>query len=420
MKRLFLAIVFLLPMVIWADPQPKAGERLVLLLALMKAPGTGILTPCEWPVAGVGVVQNGPNRVTAGDSVVLVAVATDASYSPISSTNRIRIGVLGSEKIPFLSGDIYTNQPWDTLTLGPNIYFPGWSGAGNVVKAWRATTHQRGVSPEITEYRFIAEDISGTFLPDTSSPLDSVIPGPLYYLVLVLPGETHYPGDITLNKLGKRGVRIDWDANRFYDCWAYATDVVYNAVPYPATNMSVWLSPCQTTLNPDSVNPAIGVLFTEVPHNGVIDSVAKGLYQVRYATTGYAGLISSSFAGTETQCERFRVTGPPPDPKDKIVVIPNPCGTPGLPAVITIKRVPLGGGFIRGKIFDSFGYLVRDFSQELMDQYKADPLAAAWIINWDATNGKGEQVSNGCYHLCVEIMQAEEESVFKEKIGVIW
>lgn len=416
LKGVIISLLFahLIPSVIWA-----AKERLNILIG-----GTGNIQ-CETLMPGVGKRQIGPKAVTAGDSVVLVVAASDASYNPYICTHKVRVSVLDEATLPHLRGGIREDRRWDTLQL---VREPttGYYGAFLRVVPYRATIHQRGVSAETTpypkdilEYRFLVEDISpDPLLGDTSSPLDSVIPAGYERLLLVLPGERHFPGDIIPNGIGKRGLPIDWNVGTFYDCWVYATDRFYNAVPGTATlPESAYIVTCLSILTPDSIILPRNRLYYE-------DHVRKQVFKVRYPTRGYAGLIVFPIipppGGPPSLCGQFKVTGPSPDPKDMIVVIPNPCGTPGVPAQIIIKRVPIEGGQIRGKIFDSFGYLVRDFSEELLRQTKEDPLAISWVLQWDCRNDKGNKVANGCYHFCVEITQAEWGGVWKEKIGVVW
>ncbi|MBI4722002.1 MAG: hypothetical protein HY769_03225 [Candidatus Stahlbacteria bacterium] len=409
--KIISSFLIMVPIVIWAD----VGDRLNIVLWRMDG------VPCESLFVGQGIRQVGANSILAGRRVELLVAATHADYTlPVGTPRLVRIGVLDVATLPFLSEGPDDNISWDTVRLETNNpNFPGWSVAIDTVTTWRATTHQRGASPkDILEYVFIVEDASNIpplFLPDTSNPLDSVIPGQYVNLLLRLPGEEHYPGDKSL--IGKRGMPKDWDAVRLYDCWVYATDGYYNAVPYnPAAVENVHLEPCFSAIEPDSVIPVTDTLFTEVPHDGVIDSVAKKLFEVEYADTGWAGL--KAIGSLMSRCEHFAVTGRPPTPDDPIVVVPNPCGTPGEDVDIIIRRVKCND--VKGKIYDSFGYVVRDFTQELMDQLSVNPAASLWFLKWDVKNDKGHRVANGCYQLCVETIAVEKSGVFKKKIGVVW
>lgn len=118
---------------------------------------------------------------------------------------------------------------------------------------------------------------------------------------------------------------------------------------------------------------------------------------------------------------------------DQIRIIPNPIGTPGLPAEITIWR----RGVVREaeiKIFDSFGHLVKDLSNTVENISGLLPKKVPVVVDsldmsneystlyttWDGRNDQGTKVANGVYQLCVKTIQAEEAAIWKEKIGVIW
>jgi hypothetical protein len=243
------------------------------------------------------------------------------------------------------------------------------------------------------------------------------------------PQEQHYPGDI--HGRGKRGIpNRGINAGHPFSFWVYGVDHLFNAMPFHAGAENVYLQTCESALRPHTITPAGGgsspgiSLYTDVvrPTDQGVDQVQKVNFQVEYATTGYAGLKAVTPSGKESQCEHFSVLGEGPTPDDNIKVFPNPGGTPanGDPINIDIGRVALGGGKIYGKIYDCFGYIIRDFSEELQQQYYADPQAKYWHLTWDYKNEKGHTVANGCYHFCVEVVQVEKAGVWKKKIGVVW
>jgi hypothetical protein len=358
---------------------------------------------------------------------VLKVISTDMEYNPAPCGHTIRIGVVEDTVLNFLGGGLSATQRWDTLILNTSIE-PGAGVAYDTIYPYRATIYQTGAYPlDITEYRFVVEDIQTgvpeLLLPDTSTPLDSIVPGDLEKLILVLPGQKHYPGIMDTIGTGKYGMPIDLEAGKLYDFWVYGTDRFFNAVK--GRYDTVWITPCQTPISPNVINPLRDLLLTLVPVGEIVDTVAKKLFQLSYPSTGYGGVKAISSINMMSPCEHVRITGPLPAPEHRIIVSPNPAGNCGGPDVrgrctIIIPRVPLGGGYIRAKIFDSFGFLVKDLTEELQEQSKQYPFASSWKYVWDLTNEKGQKVVNGCYHLCIEVVDVEKVNVWKKKIGVVW
>jgi hypothetical protein len=327
--------------------------------------------------------------------------------------------VVDEDLLPFISGAISEDKPWsDTIPL--TSVPPFGSGGICTVRIYRATFYQWGAYPkDITEYRFVVRDVDADpkLYPDTSSPLDSILPGQFDRLLLLVPGVKHYPGDWE-KRIGKIGAPEILHTGIPYEFWVYATDEYFNAIESRDPKIKVRLEVCRSRTAPSSIEPEELELYTEVQAQGTTFRVAKGAFRVTYVGKGEAGLRAVG-AGKQSVCERFRVLKSPPVEEERVVVYPNPGGDKGN-ITIEIYRIPIGDQFIRAKIFDSFGQLVKDFSDELEEQMRKDPLADKWVLRWDCTNEKGIEVANGVYHFCVQMSEKERPRVWKKKIGVMW
>jgi hypothetical protein len=375
--------------------------------------------PCEVFTPGVGKVQVGSRTTIPGVSIVLLVQASHMDYTPRVSRREIGIKPLDRDVIPF----IYAKAPgvpaggpqvWDTT-----FHLDSTTGTWEcTLRIYRATFYQWGAYPkDITEYVFIVEDVEGgetQFYPDTSNPLDSIFPGIFDRLLLVVPGTQHYPGD-WVERIGYTGIRRDLPTVEFHEFWVYGVDRHFNAVRGTTPPPIVFLRRCDTRIKPYKIVPDSMGLYTEVNVNGENMPVAKTVFKVSYRDTGWAGLMAVD-GGKVSECEKFVVVGAPPDAEDPIVVYPNPGGTPGCPIHIHIHKVWIAD--IKVKIFDSFGHLVRDLSEDA--RKVAEKEDKFFILSWDCTNDKGYRVANGVYHLCVQIFQAEEAAIWKKKIGVVW
>ncbi|MFA5033789.1 MAG: hypothetical protein WC614_12325 [bacterium] len=100
-----------------------------------------------------------------------------------------------------------------------------------------------------------------------------------------------------------------------------------------------------------------------------------------------------------------------------ITANPNPMGASG-PTEIAIYG-PIGGNDeYEIKIFDAFGYLVRDLLPDVQHVNHEDRYM---YVKWDGTIKSGRKVSNGVYLICVKIFETGKEAgIWKKKIGVAW
>ncbi len=379
--------------------------------------------PVDMVTAG-GKTQILPDVMNAGDPVVLAIGLVDNAGNPVALNHDVEVSVVNSDVIPFLAEDDPDNiGAKRTFQYPKTISLVGGVGTFQLYP-YRATNQDDDIVPDITEYQFVVKDKTvDDVVSCTSFPLDSVMPLTFSKLLLVLPGETHYPGKVSNYIPGeppREGIAWDLTADKSYTFKVYGIDSYGNAVM--GTTDLVWLERHQGLIAPQSPLPTDQRFLNELA-KGV--PIAKRTFEVIYAGTGRASLKVNS--GTLTPgyfsygVREFNVL-PGTSQDNPIMVIPNPIGNAldSSPcAEITIRKVPLGGGEIRAKIFNQFGALVREFENNDIDGL-FDASKPVWIINWCGKNDKGHRVANGVYHFCVEIVQVEKAGIWRTKIGVAW
>ncbi|MCK4352807.1 hypothetical protein KAW65_05300 [candidate division WOR-3 bacterium] len=104
-------------------------------------------------------------------------------------------------------------------------------------------------------------------------------------------------------------------------------------------------------------------------------------------------------------------------PKEDITIDPNPFGALelGCPAKITFYLPE--GDKMTIRIYDPFGNLVREFSDdEIQNKGSLHP-----YVEWYGKNDKGWKVGSGVYHLCIRVTSGTEVlPIMRAKIAVIW
>jgi hypothetical protein len=83
---------------------------------------------------------------------------------------------------------------------------------------------------------------------------------------------------------------------------------------------------------------------------------------------------------------------------------------------ITIYPIPKGGETPAVKIFDSFGYLVKDVSSVVVGYQVTDSLYG--VVYWNGRNEKGNKVANGVYEVCAKMINGKEAEICRRKFAV--
>lgn len=199
---------------------PNVGYRLLSVL-----PGQ-IYTPGN-EAGRMGTVSS----QQAGTLFNLSVYLTDRWCNRISNAN---------DSIFLYSSDQFSNRTGIRLS----------NGSANLDYAFRTATNQR----------FYVNDVTNSGIrPDTSHSI-YIYPGTYSRLLVLLPGETHLPGDTTTNTtntLGKSGAPIDQYVLEDFQITVYATDTMWNKTN--VSGYSILVSGSSGFSNPPAQNLSNGV-----------------------------------------------------------------------------------------------------------------------------------------------------------------
>jgi hypothetical protein len=128
-------------------------------------------------------------------------------------------------------------------------------------------------------------------------------------------------------------------------------------------------------------------------------------------------VVKAGGAPVDSSKPLLALAGPIDSARYLIVANPNPMGATG-PAEISIYGAKGGGNRqFQIKIFDTFGYLVRDLLPDVQNINQQRYM----FVKWDGTNTSKKKVANGVYLICVKVMEdGKEAGIWKKKIGVAW
>ncbi|MDD2890017.1 MAG: hypothetical protein PHE49_05180 [bacterium] len=105
-----------------------------------------------------------------------------------------------------------------------------------------------------------------------------------------------------------------------------------------------------------------------------------------------------------------------------ITANPNPMGAAGPTEIAIFGPKPAGPREYDIKIFDTFGYLVKDLLPDIQHLADGGSGDRYMYVKWDGTTKGGtRKVANGVYLICVKIFETGKEAgIWKKKIGVAW
>jgi hypothetical protein len=107
--------------------------------------------------------------------------------------------------------------------------------------------------------------------------------------------------------------------------------------------------------------------------------------------------------------------------KDAIKINRNPILSKdfsGSGVEIRIYPIPKGGEVPVVKIFDAFGYLVKDLSSEIKDFEVGNDSSMYSVVYWNGRNEKGNKVASGAYEVCAKMIKGEEAEIWRRKFAV--
>jgi hypothetical protein len=252
------------------------------------------------------------------------------------------------------------------------------------------------------QHRFFNDDQEPSIKSDTSNAL-TVYAGEYSRLLVILPGETHLPGDTAKPDYatpGKNGQPSDQEVAEDFPVLVYATDSMWNKTAVSGNQVTLYSDFIFSNPAPEALSSGeaqFTIHFSRVGDN-------QNLWAVDGATVSYRNYLDIVAAVDS-------VFFP-----DSFVVYPNPLIGDGqimrfvysLPAACNLVFV----------LYDPFGNLVH---KQDIDPGSAGARSGVNILTWNGRNAKGRKVATGIYYAVLKGW-THTETVFYEKIrvGVVW
>lgn len=314
-----------------------------------------------------------PNTQQAGVSFSGAVYYTDRWSNLITS---------GNDSYDVSSSDQYTGAQTFVLTNGTGVFSYALRTAGN-------------------HYLYARDITNGAIKTDTSSQF-VVHAGTYTDLLVILPGETHEPGDtttMTVNTPGKTGIPDDQNESEDFSVTVYATDSMWNI--YDTTGPAVQLNSDFLFSNPSPANLTNGSVQFIIQFNETGLVMLWAEENAVSSNNNYLNIVS-----------QIDTTVVP----DSFIAYPNPMG-------IQANRIYFayylsGSCDVIFAIYDPFGNLV--YKQDISPGSEG-ARSGLNRISWNGRNDKNERVASGLYYAIIKGW-THTATIFNKKIkvGVVW
>ena len=341
-----------------------------------------VLVPAETHDPGTTYGKDGSViGQTAGNSFNVQVYATDAWYNLVDTINH---------DIRVTSSDPFVSQQSIQLESGMRSFGYAFRTAGT-----------RNIS---------CTDITNAAIQSATSASITVSAGPYEDLLVILPGETHLPGDTTTEVLatpGKSGEPLDQYEGEDFQVSVYATDAMWNISTQNDSN-TVWLESIFGISNP--------------PPESLINGEAQFLVNFTFAGDNQwlqatDGIITSSYQSLIDILAQQDTTNDTTLVDTLLKAYPNPLGIEGEGSMYFEYRL-LANANVSFLIFDPFGNLVH---QKEIAAGDVGARAGLNTIAWTGYNDKNQRVASGIYYAVLKAW-THTNTVVKAatKVGVVW
>lgn len=340
-----------------------------------------ILVPTETYAPGTATGKSGSaSGQTAGNQFTVQVYATDAWYNLVDTIGHT---------VRVTSSDPFVSQQDIQLANGMRTF--GY--------AFRTTGTRE----------LYGADLTNTAIQSATSASIPVSAGPYADLLLILPGETHLPGDTTSSipdTPGKSGVPLDQYEGTNFLVYVYATDTMWNT----------------TAMSGNTVGLMSDFSFSNPPPETL--SIGEAQFLINFAFAGdnqnlWAddGTIESSYRSYLDILAQQDTTNDTTAVDTILKAYPNPLGIEGPGSMYFEYRLPASAN-VSFLIFDPFGNLVL---QKEIDAGDIGAQAGLNRIAWTGRNDKNQRVASGLYYAVLKAW-THTNTVAKAavKVGVIW
>ncbi|MCK4252395.1 hypothetical protein KAX97_13180 [candidate division WOR-3 bacterium] len=315
-----------------------------------------------------------PNAQTAGVQFDISIYLTDTWFNTVDTVNHI---------IGYTSTDSFVQQSQIPLA----------NGTATLPFAFRtAGTQQRLYFNDITQ---------PSITPDTSSWI-TVSPGAYSKLLIILPGETHEPGDTTttvVNTPGKTGDPTDQYFGSAFTVMVYATDTMWNKTSVSGNQVQLYSDFLFNNPSPEDLSNGeaqFTVYFNEIG-------------RVLLWAEENAIRSNNNYLNILTEIDTTVVP-------DSFIAYPNPMGIETQNMVFAYSLDQACN--VTFAIYDPFGNLVHE---RKIASGGTGARAGLNRLIWDGDNDEGQRVASGVYYVAIKGW-THTATIFdkKMKVGVVW
>lgn len=349
--------------------------------------------------------QSNNFNVLPNDPATLLSIVPDETHDPGTQTGKL--GDVGAQNAGVqFNINIYLTDNWfnliDTINhlidvissdqFVPQSQIQLSNGTFTLPFTFRTAGTQRVYFNDIT---------NPSIKSDTSSPIN-VNAGAYSSLLVILPGETHLPGDTTSENSstpGKSDVPNDQYAGSAFTVMVYATDTMWNKTPASGSQVQLYSDFSFNNPSPENLS------------NG------EAQFLVYFSFAGYQNLWAeddtiSSYRNYLNILMEIDTTVVP----DSFIAYPNPMGIETQSMVFAYYLDSSCDVIIA--IYDPFGNLV--YQREIAPGGAGARAGLnRWI--WYGRNDEGQRVASGAYYVVIKGW-THTATIFhkKMKVGVIW
>lgn len=335
----------------------------------------------------------------------LLTILPGQIYYPGIESGKAGSAIAQQAGVSF-SGAVYYTDQWSNLIISGNDSYEvsstdQYTGSQTFVLTNGTGVFSYALRTAGQQYLY-TRDVTNTGIKTDTSSQFIVNSGDYSDLLIILPGETHEPGDTTtttVNTPGKFGDPSDQYEGEDFSVTAYATDSMWNVVD--TTGSAVQLHSDFLFSNPSPANLNYGaVQFTiEFYETGRVLLWAEE--NTIRSNNNYLNIIS-----------QIDTTVVP----DSFIAYPNPMGIVGNRMYFTYHLS--GSCDVIFAIYDPFGNLV----------YKDDIAPGSEgahgglnRLSWNGRNNEGERVATGLYYAVIKGW-THTATIFEKtmKVGVVW
>jgi len=334
----------------------------------------------------------------------LLTILPGQIYYPGIESGKAGSAIAQQAGVSF-SGAVYYTDQWSNLIISGNDSYEVSStdqytgsqtfGLSNGTGVFSFALRTAG------QHYLYTRDVTNTSIKTDTSSQFIINPGNYSDLLIVLPGETHEPGDTTtttVNTPGKTGIPDDQYEDEDFSVTVYAADSMWNV--FDTTGPAVQLNSDFLFSNPSPANLNNGAVQFTIQFNETGRVLLWAEENTIRSNNNYLNIIS-----------QIDNTTP-----DSFLVYPNPMGIVGNRMCFAYHLS--GSCNVIFAIYDPFGNLVH---KEDIVPGSEGARAGLNRLLWNGRNSEGERVASGLYYAVIKGW-THTATIFekKMKVGVVW